>query len=156
MALYTAGELGYVAPTAMSEEGLAEVVASYRKKPRYASKTDEELAASLRWSPGDSPHHDECDFEGVNDRMNELALVLRGIDVTTDRPRFDALVARTHEVFYRVLHQLDQEGCFGTGPERDQIFISMMMGDQDRSVLTLGERLNPQASFRRYRDQAWK
>jgi hypothetical protein len=159
MALYTAGELGYMFPTAMSEEGLTEVVASYRQKPRYASRTEAQLRDQLRWSPADSPHHeevgDEETFAPVNARLNKLALVLRGIDTTTSWDTFHAFVARAHDSVFNVLHRLDGEGCFGTGAAREQIFVSMMMGDQDRSVLALGERLNPASTLERYRAQAF-
>ena len=153
LSLYTAGGLDYVIPTAMSEEGLAEVVADYRDKPGYAATNVKSLAESLRWSPDDSPHHGEGDdhFDDATARMRELGQILRGIDVTDERARFDAIVARAHEAFFAALHRLDEEGCFGAGAARERVFVSMMMGDQDRSVLALGQRLNPPATYERYR-----
>ncbi len=152
MALYTAGDLGYIMPTAMSEEGLAEAVASYRKKPRYAKVPVAKLSEQLRWSPCDSPHHDEIDFTTVGTHMTALAAALNAIDVITERARFDAFVDRAHETVFQVLSALDAEHCFGKGRARERIFVSMLMGDQDRSVLTLGERLNPRTTYERYRD----
>lgn len=151
MGLFTGPEFSYVAPTAMSEEGLAQSAANHRNRRGKASSTARELRASLRWSAADSPHHDEIDFEGVD--MSGVAATLHAIDVRRERAKFDAFVAEIHEMFYRVLKQLDDEGAFGTGRAREKLFVSMMMGDRDRSVLELGKRLNPPAAFERYREQ---
>jgi hypothetical protein len=59
-AFYTSGEFAYAFLTAASYEGLEEAVASYLKRPRYATADPAELRRSLKWSPCDSPLHDLC------------------------------------------------------------------------------------------------
>lgn len=149
-ALYTSGELSYVTATGFSEEGLAEVVASYRAKPRHAKTPVATLRAQLRWSPDDSPHHDtEADaFEDVPMATVGTALRAAYARGATDGAAYRARVFAT---FVRVLRALDTEGAFGTGAARARTFVSVMMGDQDESVLEVARQVNPPAAVALYR-----
>ena len=155
MALFTSGEFGYISPTAMTEEGLAAVVARYREDPAYSKETREDLQQSLRWSPCDSPLHLEGEeaFAAAQGVVREMSQALRGINTDDDWDEFDAFCDSIRDGLSDVLQEVDRQGVFGVGEEREQVFVAVMMGDQDESILDYGERLNPSATFERFQEQ---
>ena len=121
-ALFTTDAGSYVTATAASEEGLAQTVAGYRaSKP---AKEDAALARELRFSAPDSPYHD---------------LPLLG-SPRPGRP--------LHEACFAALSQLDREGLFGRGAERDRVIVNVVYGDMsDERWLAHAKRLNPTGSI---------
>jgi hypothetical protein len=53
---------------------------------------------------------------------------------------------------------MDCEGAFGAGKERENTFVTIMMGDQDDSILSIGRNLNPPTTVKRFERQwmDWK
>lgn len=126
-ALYTTSEASYIAPTAYTEEGLAEVAA------RYAGESGGDPAKeaeSLRFSPCDSPRH----LLGES----HFAAVERVLAKMSKNP------ARCIEACFDALSSLDAEGLFGQGSARESIVLNVLQGDQsNRSVVENARRLNP-------------
>lgn len=159
MGLFTCGSLAYLVPTAMTEEGLDREVRRYQGYPEYAKESVENLRSSLRWSPCDSPLHLEGEehFEEVNAIMEDIAETLHAIDTDRGWDEFDEFGGRVDTSICEVLKAMDQEGAFGVGQERERIFVTILMGDQDDSILHIGRRLNPLATVRQFEKewQAW-
>jgi hypothetical protein len=143
----------------MTEEGLERVVREYEANPMYANESPERLRLSLRWSPSDSPLHLEgaSHFDKVNVLMEKVSEALNAIDIDHGWDEFNELVSRLETLICDVLKFMDQEGAFGIGQERVGIFVTMLMGDQDDSILQIGRRLNPPATVKRFEDEwrAW-
>lgn len=157
MGLFTCGLFSYLAPTAMTEEGLEIVARRYKAEPYYAEESLESLRHSLRWSPCDSPLHLEGEehFQEVNDVMEEITWTLRQIDFERGWDEFDEFVGRLHTLLVDVLSTVDGEGVFGVGSEREKLFVSMLMGDQDDSILRIGRRLNPPRTIEQFESE-WR
>jgi hypothetical protein len=155
--LFTSGEFAYLLPTAMTEQGLNQVARKYQSKPRYASMSLQSLCRSLRWSPCDSPLHLEGEgyFGTVSQFMDEISSILSGIDTGRGWEEFEAVTENVLSAICDVLKGLDREGVFGFGQEREKIFVSVLMGDQDDSILTIGRRLNPDATVRQF-EKEWE
>ncbi|MGV3533408.1 MAG: DUF4303 domain-containing protein, partial [Chthoniobacteraceae bacterium] len=62
---------------------------------------------------------------------------------------YQAEVARQFAAMEGALHELDEEGFFGSGPSRDSIVINVVApGDESEAViLDRAARLNPAASL---------
>jgi hypothetical protein len=158
--LFTCGSYSYLVPTAMTEEGLDCAVCDYHAKPRYAHEPLERLRFSLRWSPCDSPLHLEGAqyFEEINTQMLDVAEALCEIDIDHGWSEFNEFVVRVRTTIVDVLSIVDREGYFGSRQQREQAFVTMLMEDQDDSILHIGRRLNPPATVARFEKewQAWK
>jgi hypothetical protein len=153
VAVFTSGDLGYLLPTMMTESGLASTVEAYRRNPSYRDEGKEALSLALRWNPCDSPLHliGEEAFRGVQDVVDDVREVLHSIDTDQGRDEFQDFWSQIIDVIAGVLAALDRNGLFGLGAERERLFVAIMMGDQDDSVLEIGRRLNPAKSYARFR-----
>lgn len=153
MGLFTSGDLVYVVATAMTEQGLDRVFRKYRDNPIFADESDAELLLSLRWNPCDSPLHGEgvAFFESVQPIMNDVRARLDEIDTDLGWDEFNTFTATIDNCLCEALEQLDREGVFGTGTERERVFVTIMMGDQDNTIVDFGRRLNPRSTFERFR-----
>ncbi len=131
MALYTSGGLDYVCPTSMSEQGLDQVFKRCRRDPQYDAVPDEALRASLRWSSCDSPLHlvGEEHFDVFQPVMEELAEAMQTIDTDESWDEFEAFWDGAIDAICTVLAGLDREGLFGAPPERERLFLTIMMGE---------------------------
>lgn len=155
--IFTDGLFSYLGPTAMTEQGLDEAVRRYQKMPRYENERPELLRFSLRWSPCDSPLHLEGEkhFQQLDGILGDIAKSLCSIDIDAGWDEFDDYVARVRDVIVEVLVQLDREGAYGSEAEREKIFVTMLMGDQDGSILDIGRRINPPATVRNFETE-WR
>lgn len=75
---YHSGDWSYCFPTFSSHQGLARVIEHYQ---RHSVISPEEQSVLLRWSIGDSPHHND---DRYNDFYYKLDVVLREIEGTLD------------------------------------------------------------------------
>lgn len=175
--VYTTDSASYLMVTAFGERGLdglvARAVADFGPGGRHAdlrqfalksggTPDDPELQrVSLRWSPCDSPLHEigsgllprsdkivqELDFEG---RWNDDAdLDDDAFEETLEHgdPEVDAVF----RVVQEVLRELDHEGLFGSGAEREGLVLSIWEGDQsNRSRYDFAKALNPPAVAARF------
>ncbi len=156
MGLYTCGLRSSLMPTAMTEEGLDQAFRSNRSYSGSAHRSDDHLRASLRWSPCDSPLHLEGEhhFDEVNKLMNDVYATLRTVDTDHGWEEFDDFTKGVDNAICEVLESVDLAGVFGTRQEREKIFVSILMGDQDDSILEFGRRLNPEKTFQQF-EKEW-
>ena len=75
-ALYTSGEYNYVTVTFSTETGLRKTAERYLATEPYRSewRSVKDASKQLRWSPCDSPHHEEYgeEFEEAGALLNGL------------------------------------------------------------------------------------
>jgi len=145
-ALYTAGEAEYVLPTANTEEGLRRRAEGYVRRGYAPPETG---AASLRWNPADWAYHLEGDepYFGEVERLLMQAPEPHDLEGDTYRARVDGVF----ETCLAALEELDAEGLFGRGEERQAIVINLLKGDQsNEEMLECAKRLNPRAAYARF------
>lgn len=135
--LYTAPCAEYLTVTASTEEGLARATAAYVGKRGGVPALRQ---ASLRWSPADSPLHVEGD--GLLPKSG--ALRDAGPDPYDDSPAGAAAVKLVFESAVASLRDLDREGLFGAGVEREALVLGVWYGDQsDEERVEYARALNP-------------
>jgi hypothetical protein len=159
-ALFTCGDLGYVVPTASTEEGLTQVAQEYAKKERYQEFSLQQLREDLRWSPADSPLHldGEEHFHAVNKLAEHIPSILYEIPTDDSWDEFNTFCDKVLGVYVEVLKQLDAEGIFGVGEQRDSVLLNILMGDQGSDEwLRYAKLLNPEAVYRHFEKKyrAW-
>ena len=158
--VFTTDSASYLMVTAFSERGLDAVVKRYAAGKYGRGKDPALLRQSLRWSPADSPLHTvgsallpksdkivcELDFEGRWDLEED-----DGEDEDFDDAWVDPEVVEVFQVVVQVLRELDAEGLFGTGAERERLVLSVWEGDQSNlSRHAYAKKLNPPAVTRRF------
>jgi hypothetical protein len=135
--VYTTAVVDYLAVTASTEEALA--VATQRYVERYGG--DPALrSAALRWSPVDSPLHEEGEsLLAASDDLRQ-----QGPDPYDESPEADAAIALVFEVAVEALRELDRQGVFGSGAERARVVLGIWQGDQsDEERVDFVRKLNP-------------
>ncbi len=140
---YTNGAFEYLVPTASSDRGLAEAVATYKQGKSYADIPVETLALQLKWSPCDSPLHDEVSFEDeVTAFMEHVSDALRSAYEDDDHLACQQLDESVHVAMCTALKTLDLRGVFGSGGARP--LLNVWKADQsDDERLSFAEILNP-------------
>jgi hypothetical protein len=151
-AFYTNGEMNYVGVTASTYQGLDKVAQEYKKKPRYMAMAIEDLRLDLKWSPCDSPLHDNADNDltALDSLMQAVdAELSRRFDLKDDGKSFDEFVAQVRASFANALKRIDADGIFGSGEERKRVLVNLLMGDQsDEDRIGFAERVNPAESVK--------
>lgn len=175
--VYTTDSASYLMVTAFSEKTLddavARQVADFSEGGRAADlrqsalemggKPDDPTLArqSLRWSPCDSPLHELG--SGLLPKTDEIVQELDvegrwADDADLDDDEFeeacetpDPDVEKVFRVIVQVLADLDREGVFGTGAERERLVLSVWQGDQSNlSRFEFAKALNPPAVAARF------
>ena len=136
--VYTAPCAEYLMVTASTEEGLAAATKTYHAQDgRHRTLR----RVSLRWSPCDSPLHEE----GQELLTRSDAVRQSGPDPYDDTAEGEAAVALVFEVVVEALQALDRANTFGTGEERQRIVLGVWMGDQSDEERIDVRLLNPAA-----------
>jgi hypothetical protein len=146
-AFFTSGEFGYISTTASSYEGLEEAAQWYKSQERYSHQSLEELRRELKWSPGDSPLHQECGeiLEPLKATMDQIAGELHDTYLgDEDWTRFDDYVSNVEDAIAAALRRIDREGVFGRGSEREGVVTNLLMGDQTYEArIEFAKKVNP-------------
>ncbi|HEY8977744.1 MAG TPA: DUF4303 domain-containing protein [Burkholderiaceae bacterium] len=169
--VYTTDSASYLTATAFSEAGLDAVAAKYRAGEFGEGRDPALLRESLRWSPADSPLHaeglellsrsdamvQELDFEGRWDEDDD------GDDDDDDDGDDDDLdadderdpdVQEVFRVAAQALRELDAEGLFGSGDDRERLVLCIWEGDQSNEERYRHARsLNPPSVARRFGEE---
>jgi hypothetical protein len=142
--IYTAPLAEYLMVTASTEEGLSVATAGYLAK----SGGDPALMrASLRWSPCDSPLHEEgTGLLPASERLRNA-----GPDPYEDTQEAEDAVTLVFDVAVEALKQLDDEGLFGAAADRSRLVLGIWIGDQsDAERIRLVAKLNPKPVVQRF------
>jgi hypothetical protein len=139
-ALYTEGLGAYLSPTSNTEEALI----------RSAAGSDFE-PIELRWNPCDWEYHLEGEeaFTAVQQLLTEVDPYQQPDDDTDGDVETQA--QQVFETSLRVLKELDAEGLFGHGADREKVVINLFKGDQEEDErLAWAQQLNPPPVWKRY------
>jgi hypothetical protein len=163
--VYTTDSASYLTATAFSETGLDTVAAKYRAGKFGRGRDPALLRESLRWSPADSPLHaeglellsrsdaivQELDFEGRGDDDGDDDG--NDDDLEADDER-DPDVQEVFRVAAQALRELDAEGLFGSGDDRERLVLCIWEGDQSNEERYRHARsLNPPSVARRFGEE---
>ncbi len=143
--LYTTDAVSYLTITASTEPGLMTVAKGHATG---SEKSLESQLIALRWSPCDSPLHEEGDgllpeSQAVRDSGPHP------YDCTDEES--DAAVEAVFRTFTAVVQKLDSEGEFGTGDQREKLILGIWMGDQsDEDRVALARPMNSAVAIERF------
>jgi hypothetical protein len=164
--VFTTDSASYLMVTAFSEGGLDAAVTKYLASQRGKGSDPALQRQTLRWSAADSPLHEagsgllpnsdkivqELDFEGRWQADDDAGDDDDDFDDDFDDDELpDPEVEEVFQVVVQVLKELDREGLFGTGAERERLVLSVWEGDQSNvSRYAYAKALNPPAVSRRF------
>ncbi len=166
--VYTTDSASYLMVTAFSEAGLEQSVAESATSKMGQGKDPALQRESLRWSPCDSPLHEEGSaLLPESDRIvQELDAEGGGAEDTDDDfddddddDYFDdeeqhPAVAEVFRVAVQALQEMDRDGLFGTGAPREQLVLCVWKGDQSNvERYDFAKALNSPAAARRFGDE---
>ncbi|MCK9684524.1 DUF4303 domain-containing protein [Scleromatobacter humisilvae] len=157
--------------TAFSEAGLEAAVAAALVSKRGKGRDPALVRQNLRWSLVDSPLHEE----GA-DLLPEANLLVQELDAEADEDddfdaddfeegaefddvddegeTLDTLVDEVFEIAVEALQDLDEEGLFGSGPERERLVLCVWKADQSNlERYDFARMLNPPAVARRFGEE---
>lgn len=143
--LFTSPGASYLTVTASTEEGLTVVTADYVRRYGGGAKLQRQ---SLRWSPVDSPLHDEgarllAGAQAIRDTMP---------DPYGDHPDAEEATLEVFDVATQVLQKLEAERLFGGGRDRNRLVVGIWMGDQSHEDrIDFATPLNPRPVINRFR-----
>ncbi len=166
--VYTTDSASYLMVTAFSEAGLERCVADYA-----GSKMGKDPAlqrVSLRWSPCDSPLHEEgsgllpesdrivqeLDAEGggADEDDDDDDDDFDGEDDYFDDEEQDPAVGEVFRIALQVLQEMDRDGLFGTGADRERLVLCVWKGDQSNvERYDFAKALNPPTVARRFGEE---
>ena len=169
--VYTTDSAGYLMVTAFSEAGLDAAVADSLASKRGQGRDPALQRQCLRWSPADSPLHeegadllpesnqlvqeleapaDEDDDFGADDFDEDADFD----DVDVDDVDLDAAAAEVFEICVQALQEMDEEGLFGTGAERERLVLCVWKGDQSNLERhDFAKMLNPPTVAKRFGEE---
>ncbi|MBN3822062.1 DUF4303 domain-containing protein [Burkholderia sp. Ac-20384] len=142
-ALYTDSGAMTVVPAANSDEGLKRI----RKRMEVG---DDEKAPEFTWATGEWAY-ESAEADSFNPLCERLADTVLGPNVP--EAMFDAFFKKLQRDMIDALRQLDREGLFGIGAEREKITLFVTISDDNGAAALEHESakvLNPPAVFDRF------
>jgi len=143
----------YIFPVALTEQGLEKVAREYKESKDYAEQSVDDLKAYLKWSPCDSPLHEEyvdalAETEGLLSIASTIMDDLFDEDETGEKClQFENALAKET---LSVLKTLIEEGVFRIG-ERE-VLVNLFNGDQsDEERLERAHILNSEDLYDGYK-----
>jgi hypothetical protein len=156
LALYNSGDSwAYLFPTVATKKSLSYVAAEYKKDDYYKDKTIESLEADLKWSPCDSPRHENYESSmSETDKIVELASGhLDNLFDDGKENECDELHQKIVKTCLKVMNRLESEGVFGK-LERSSFVLNLLNGDQtDEERLERAKVLNPDSVYQSYKNE---
>ena len=165
--VFTTDSASYLTVTAFSEDCLDSAVTKCLAGHRGKGSDPVLQRQSLRWSSADSPLHaagsellpksdkivQDLDFEGRWE-ADDAAREDEDDDDFDEAELLDPEVEEVFQVIVQVLRELDQQGLFGTGAERERLVLSIWQGDQSNvSRYEYAKALNPPAVAKRFGEE---
>lgn len=168
--VYTTDSASYLTVTAFSEAGLAASVAHSLGGKRGQGRDPELQRATLRWSPCDSPLHGEGEsLLTESDRIVQELELEGGGDDADDADDFDEdaddddflddedrdpAVDAVFAIAVQVLQEMDRDGLFGEGTERERLVLCVWKGDQSNvERYEFAKLLNPLPVAKRFGEE---
>lgn len=150
VALYTNGEYSWVGDSFSTDVGLAQVANKYLADDYYRDKwkTESTAMAELKWSPCDSPYHNEhldC-FDASNAVIDDI-----WNNVAPDSDiEYDQTCQMIRVTCLSAIKELRTAGYF----DGHDVVLNLLMGDQsDKERIENASVLNPPEAVARYRKE---
>lgn len=138
------GPVPHLGPHVLTEESLTQVAQRYVEQGHH--ETLEEARKALRYSVADSPHFAELEY-----RVPTVDALMEPHAEALDEDAGFLLLVKAG---MQALSDLDAEGLFGTGADRERLLLTVIFADSDRDWTTSSaKRLNPKATFKRFQDE---
>jgi hypothetical protein len=142
-AFVTDGMFRYLYPTAATYERLRQMAKNRQASAKNSNRSLEAWMLVLKWSD-QSPLYlirTQLDFPGSN-LLAPFSEMLRGL-AGRNWPDFDGVVRETEGAIANALTRIDQTGVFGTGLDRDDGVVNLLMEDQsDQERIEFARRVN--------------
>jgi hypothetical protein len=170
--VYTTHSASTLMVTAFSEAGLAQCVADYVGSKRGQGKDPALQRVSLRWSPCDSPLHEEG--SGLLPKSDKIVQELDAVgggddeedeeidedfdeeddDFDFDDEEQDPAVGEVFRIAVQVLQEMDRDALFGTDAERERLVLCVWKGDQSNVERhDFAKALNPPSAAKRFGEE---
>jgi hypothetical protein len=156
LSLYNSGdEWCYLFPTVATEKGLDEVAKKYKEKEYYKNKSISCLKNDLKWSPCDSPIHENYvdDLPKTEKLLAPLPDLMYKLYEEGKEKESDQLHNDLVETTLRVLNKLQTDGIFNS-LDRSSFTLNFLNGDQSNEErLERAKILNPSNVYREYESE---
>ena len=130
-----------LSPHVLAEQSLTTVAQKYLEKGHH--DTLDEARSALRYSVPDSPL-----FSELENQLSTVDAMVEPHATTLDETSGYALLARAAMA---ALKELDAEGLFGTGPDRERLLVMIVTEDTEKNwSMDSARRLNPKSVFQRF------
>lgn len=171
-ALYSHGSYSFVYTAASSEEGLTRSAEKHMAHDMaenhgwFNGLSLDQVRMMLRHNIGDSPLHEPtiaetlfkivCDLTEVrsNTLFNKWCDIANEV---SEKAAFDAVKPYNQtflDMCFDVLRQLDHEGLFGKGRQRQRVVVNFLTAGQSRTeMVSYARALNPPAVVKRYESE---
>ncbi len=166
--VYTTDTASYLMVTAFSQAGLEAGVARFLASKRGQGQDGALQRETLRWSPCDSPLHEEGE-----DLLPESDALVQELDAGDgdeedendddfdeddddfdESDEVDPAIDAVFDVAVQALQEMDHEGLFGVGAERERLVLCVWKGDQSNvERYEFAKTLNPPAVARRFGEE---
>ncbi len=166
----TNGSLGYVIPILGTEEALTRRAIKYLDDEKRECSNLAQARAEIRHNPGDLAAQTSVDLE--NDLFREICemthqrstALFEAWSLIGEKHGEDAANTATEPYYfqfidlcYSVLKQLDREGVFGTGIQREKVIVNFLFDDQDiESMIKSAQELNPASVVEKYKAELYQ
>jgi hypothetical protein len=132
-----------LSPHVLTEEGLTRVAQRFLDKAKGIYETLDDAREGLRYSVADSPSFDE--LEGRIPTVD--ALMGPHVETMGDVAGYKLLATAAIDA----LRELDGQGLFGAGAERERLLLVIITEDVEEDwTLKSARRLNPEATYKRF------
>lgn len=145
----------YLCPTVSTESGLEEIAYEYKQNESYQDQSLDFLKQDLRWSPCDSPLHDEYfeEMPNTQELLTPISELMYELYEAGNIEASDQIHNYLVELCLNTLNRLQKEGVFDA-LERTAFTLNLVNGDQsDEERLERAKALNPPSVYDRYKNQ---
>ena len=168
-ALYSHGSYSFVYTAASSEEGLTRAAEKHmtldvaENHGWFNGLNLDQVRMMLRHNIGDSPLHEPTIAESLFKVVCDLTEIRSNIlfnkwcevaNEGTEEAAFAAVQPQNQQfldICFDVLRQLDREGLFGKGKQRQRVVLNFLTAGQSREeMVSYARALNPPAVVKRY------
>lgn len=138
------GPIPLLGPHVLTEESLTQSAKRYVEQGHHESLDDARKA--LRYSVADSPH-----FADLQDHVPTVDALMEAKAESLDEDAGFLLLVKAG---VQALSDLDAQGLFGTGTDRERLLLTVIFADSEKDWTTpAAKRLNPKVTFKRFQKE---
>jgi len=153
LGFYTSGDSwGYLFPIVCTQKGIEEVASQYKKDDYYKDKSISYLINYLKWSPCDSPLHEEYleELPKIEEMLVSVSEFMFQIYCDGQEEASASIEQSLIQATIRVLIRLQEDGVFSS-LDRSTFTVNLINGDQSNEErLERAKMMNPKAVYEAY------